>query len=414
MVVRKSMLASAALTGALFFGVSCNKAVQPSDDAITTDIKAKMFSEPTLKSASVNVASKDGIVTITGQVPDDAARTAAERIASQTAGVKQVIDSTTTASAALPAPEGPAMSEAMTPKPAPVARAPRPAKKPKSTPVPDQSASTTPSADTAQSAPVTSSDPGPAPAPATPVAAVTPPAPAPPPPPPPPQPITVTVPSSTIVTIRTIDTIDSQTSKTGQTFKGSLDTPIVVDNRVIVPKGVNATLRLVNANSAGHYSGSSELTVSLDSFVYQGRTYMVSTTDVQEKGASRGKRSAAVIGGGAVLGALIGGLAGGGKGAAIGAAAGGGGGAAVQGLTKGKQISIPSETRLDFTLHAPVDVTFTPHKRPASTNGDGSNLNAAPPPGQSSVPQQDPMQQSQPQPQQQQPEQPAQPSNPPQ
>ncbi len=408
MVVRKSMLASAALTGALFFGVSCNKAVQPNDDAITTDIKAKMFSEPSLKAASVNVVSKDGIVTITGQVPDDAARTTAERIASQTTGVKQVIDSTTTTASAAPvAPEGPAMSQAMTPAP-PAVPTPRPApvKKPKTAPAPAPAPADT----SAQASPVVSTDPGPMPAPAaaTPAAVVTPPpAPA---PPPPPQPITVTVPSSTIVTIRTIDTIDSSTSKTGQTFKGSLDAPIVVDNRVIVPKGVNATLRLVNANSAGRYAGTSELTVSLDSFVYQGRTYMVSTTDVQEKGASRGKRSAAVIGGGAVLGALIGGLAGGGKGAAIGAAAGGGGGAAVQGLTKGKQISIPSETRLDFTLHAPVDVTFTPARhKPASTNSGGSNLNAPPPPGQNSVPQQDPMQQ-----QPQDPSIPPQQTNPPQ
>src|SRR3974390_2299231 len=71
---------------------ACNH--QP-DDAITTEIQARMFSEPLLKSASVNVATKDGVVTITGQVTDEAARLAAERIASQTKGVKQVIDSTT-------------------------------------------------------------------------------------------------------------------------------------------------------------------------------------------------------------------------------------------------------------------------------------------------------------------------------
>src|SRR5271154_4641562 len=206
MVVRKSILASAALTGVLLFSESCNKTVQPNDDAITTDIKAKMFSEPTLKSALVNVVSKDGIVTITGQVPDDASRTAAERIASQTAGVKQVIDSTTTASATPPVTEAPAMSQAMTPAPKRLA----PARKPKPIPQPAPSTSA-PTTDSEQSSPVVSVDPGPmsAPAPATPVAAMTlPPAPVPqppppPPPPPPPQPITVTVPSSTILTIRT-------------------------------------------------------------------------------------------------------------------------------------------------------------------------------------------------------------------
>jgi hypothetical protein len=142
---------------------------------------------------------------------------------------------------------------------------------------------------------------------------------------------------------------------------------------VVVPKGLNVTLKLVNASSAGKFKGSSELTVSLESFTYQGKTYTLATSDVQEKGASRGKRSAAVIGGGAALGALIGGLAGGGKGAAIGAGVGAGGGTAVQAMTRGQQVKIPSETRLDFTLHAPVAVTYVPGRRapraePASTD----------------------------------------------
>jgi len=34
-------------------------------------IKAKLYSEPLLKSASIDVIAKDGIVTLTGQVPDE-------------------------------------------------------------------------------------------------------------------------------------------------------------------------------------------------------------------------------------------------------------------------------------------------------------------------------------------------------
>jgi hypothetical protein len=192
--------------------------------------------------------------------------------------------------------------------------------------------------------------------------------PKPPPPPPPPQPITVTIPTGTIVSVRTIDSIDSKTNRTGERFRASLDSPIVVGNNVVVPKGLNVNLKLVNASSAGHIQGRSELTVSLESLTYQGKTYQLASSDVEEKGGSRGKRSAAVIGGGAVLGAIIGGIAGGGKGAAIGAAAGGGGGAAVQVLTKGQQVKIPAETRLDFTLHDPVDVTYLPSKRSSRSN----------------------------------------------
>ena len=80
--------------------LACNKT---NDTTITTDIQARMFAEPQLKSASVDVSTKDGMVTLSGQVPNEAARTVARNIASQTAGVKQVIDSTSIAPPTPPA-----------------------------------------------------------------------------------------------------------------------------------------------------------------------------------------------------------------------------------------------------------------------------------------------------------------------
>jgi hypothetical protein len=344
MLRRKLLLSTLSLS--LLLAFACNN--KPSDDAVTTSIKAKLYSDPLLKSASVDVVAKDGIVTLTGQVPDDAARLAAQHIAATTPGVKTVVDQTSMA------PPPPAISAAnLAPPPPPPARPARPARTHSKPAPPAPAAAPAP-------APVqeTASNPGPLhdPAPEKPSA------PAPPPPPPPPQPITVTIPEGTIVTIRTIESIDSSVNRAGQTFRASLDAPIVVGDRVVVPKGLNVNLKLVDASSAGKFKGRSELTVSLDSFTYQGRTYQIASSDVQEKGGSRGKRSAEVIGGGAVLGAIIGGLAGGGKGAAIGAGVGAGSGTAVQALTHGQQVKIPSETRLDFTLHDPVNVTYFPKK----------------------------------------------------
>ena len=180
-----------------------------------------------------------------------------------------------------------------------------------------------------------------------------------------------------------IDGVDSKVNTTGQVFKASLDAPIVVDDRVIVPKGADVYVKLVNASSAGKIKGRSELTLDIQSIIFQGRTYNVSTSDVKQAGASRGKRSAATIGGGAVLGALIGGLAGGGKGAAIGAGVGAGAGTGVQVFTKGQQIKIPSETRLDFTLQQPFDITYIPQRRshqttPATSGDDQATPNSAP------------------------------------
>ena len=336
--MRKNRMQIFVLLLVLSLSVSCSRIGAPSDDAIATDIKAKMFSEPALKSAAVDVSSKGGEVTLTGQVPDDAARLAAYKIATQAKGVTKVNDqlSVVTAQAA-PEPVAPVY----TPAPAPAAK---PARKPKPAAKPIREAEVAPAgaqAPTSQPA-----------APAE-MAAPT----------PPPQPVTVTVPANSIVTIRTIDGIDSSTNHAGEVFKASLDAPIVVDSRVIVPAGADAYVKLVSASSAGHIAGRSELSLELASIVFQGKTYSLVSSDVKQTGASRGKRSAATIGGGAALGALIGAVAGGGKGAAIGAAVGGGAGTGVQVLTKGQQVKIPSETRLDFTLQQPLDITYFPGRK---------------------------------------------------
>ncbi len=82
--MRKNKIAVLALVLMSAMGVSCSRIGAPSDAAITTDIKAKMFSEPALKAAAVDVVSKHGEVTLTGQVPNDAARLAAYKIATET------------------------------------------------------------------------------------------------------------------------------------------------------------------------------------------------------------------------------------------------------------------------------------------------------------------------------------------
>ena len=345
------------LVPALCLALSCVACNKPSDDTITTSIKARMYSDLSLKSSTVEVATKDGVVTLTGQVTDDAARLVAEQISTKTAGVKTVVDRTSMA-------PPPAMAENVAPpRPQPAKRREKSARAPSkpAPPAPEAAPPPVPAAPASD----TETSPGPLNNSASAAVDNRPSAPLPPPPPPPQRPVIVTVPESTIVTVRTIDSIDSSVNHPGQIFRASLDAPIVVDDQVVVPKGLNVNIKLADASSAGKFKGRSELTVVLDSFTYQGKTYEVSSSDVQEKGGSRGKRSAAVIGGGAALGALIGGLAGGGKGAAIGAGVGAGSGTAVQALTHGEQVKIPSETRLDFTLRDPVTVTYFPRKSAA-------------------------------------------------
>lgn len=159
-----------------------------------------------------------------------------------------------------------------------------------------------------------------------------------------------TVRAGTVITVRMIDSVDSKTSRPGDEFAATVAEPVVVGDHVVIPQGSEATTRLIEVKSAGHLKGQSELELELTQLTVDGKAYSVSTAVHTEKASSQGKRSAKVIGGGAGLGALIGAIAGGGKGAAIGAAVGAGAGTAVEASTRGKQVKVPSEAKVDFIL----------------------------------------------------------------
>lgn len=128
-------------------------------------------------------------------------------------------------------------------------------------------------------------------------------------------------------------------------------------------------------------SGRSELKVELVSVTAGGQTYHLQTAYYDQAGASRGTRTAETVGGGAVLGALIGAIAGRGRGAAIGTVAGAGAGTAVEAGTHGQQVKIPSETKLSFTLKSPVTVTMNPGagSQPSRTGAQPAATNPPPP-----------------------------------
>jgi hypothetical protein len=161
------------------------------------------------------------------------------------------------------------------------------------------------------------------------------------------------VPAGTRILIRTIDSIDSTKQKTGDRFTASLETNLVVDNIVVAPRGTKVYGRLVSAESAGRMKGSSELTLELTDIAIKGTAYPLLTSTYEIKGKGEGGNTAKKVIGGAGLGALIGGIAGGGKGAGIGALVGGGAGTAVAASKKGQQLSIPSESLLEFRLQQP-------------------------------------------------------------
>jgi hypothetical protein len=169
---------------------------------------------------------------------------------------------------------------------------------------------------------------------------------------PPPTPSLV-VPAGTRVTIRTTETLSAEHGGgVGSGFSGVLNSPITVRGVVAFPRGTAVRGEIVSANGRGHFTGDGVLGLEL-------RTvggYRVETSEYVRRIHGRGKRTAGFIGGGAGIGALIGGLAGGGKGALIGGMAGAGGGTVAGAYTGHRDVVLPSESAISFTLRNSISL----------------------------------------------------------
>jgi hypothetical protein len=171
------------------------------------------------------------------------------------------------------------------------------------------------------------------------------------------------VPSGTQVSVRTNEAIDASQATTGQTYSAEVAEDVHGPNgELLIPRKSEAQL-VIRQVSTGGTVGTPELALDLQSLTVNGRQYTVSTADLSrstgKQGIGKNKRTAEMVGGGALLGTLVGAIAGGGKGAAIGAVAGAATGGTAQVLTRGKQAKVPAETVLRFQLDQPLLLNST-------------------------------------------------------
>jgi hypothetical protein len=187
-------------------------------------------------------------------------------------------------------------------------------------------------------------------------------APPPPPPPPttapaPPPAMQTSLPAGLTISVRLIDGIDVDKTAAGETFRASLDDPIILNGQVVVPRGAPAMLEAAKVEQSGKMSGSDKITLKLNTITIKNREYQVVASYAEQKGSGEGKKTTKKIVGGAGLGALIGGIAGGGKGAGIGALSGAALGTAISASGE-EHLKVPSETRLQFELRSAVNVVY--------------------------------------------------------
>lgn len=348
--MRTPRLLLACVATLAMLAAGCNKqssaAPAQTDQQLTSSVQNKLQSEGALTGQNIQVAVSSGVVTLSGTAADPASRALAGNDAGAIPGVKTVVNNlevqpATTASstpAAMPAP-----SPAPSAPPARESHRRHRDAEPQPEPVADTTVASAPQA----------AEPTPAPASVS--------APTPLPPAPPPQPVqkTVTLAVGTVIPVRITESLDSESAQADQTFHGTLAADLVRGSIIAIPQGTPVLGRVVDARSAAHFKGSALISLELTRIDMAGNRMAVVTDTFAKEGAGRGKNTAEKAGGGAILGSVIGALAGGGKGAAIGAVAGAGAGTGINAATRGKQVQIPSETLINFTLQDPLSFTVT-------------------------------------------------------
>jgi hypothetical protein len=279
------------------------------------NVQKQIAADSALQGQPISVAASGGRVTLSGTVSGPSARELASRDASQVAGVQTVVNNLTTASAAGEGSDQSAQGSPGTPPPPPPPSANEQSSQGGSAPPPAQAAP-------AQAA----------------------------------APQAIVVPAGTRIRVRLGQTLSTKESQTGDSFSGVVVDPVRVNGQTVIRAGSRARGVVTEAKGLGRFKGQAVLAIRLDDVRTGGKTYRVRTSHVERVEQGKGKRSAVMTGGGAGLGALIGGLAGGGKGALIGGLVGGGGGAAGSAFTGNKDVVIPAESILTFDLERSLTV----------------------------------------------------------
>lgn len=372
-----------ALWAGLFCGMlamaGCSQT--PSDALIAADAHNRIGGDQRVQSKQVQISASHGVLTLAGTVSSEAERIAAGEDASHVEGFKVLVNNLEVAAAAQPA--EPSQPVAVThsveipqSQPAVASRKPSPAvTKPEPSTLPivtDGPAVAQPVASVINPAaslptrpvdspslpatPVRSTEPAPA------AVAIA------------PKPLRVAVPYGTTLSVRLLESVSSDLDQPGDKFTASLASPVMIDDKVVIPAEAGIEGKVVEAESGGRFGGKPSLAIELTNLVYNGKSYSLRTSQFSKEGTSRTTRTAETIGGGAGIGAILGGLVGGGRGAAIGAAIGAGVGTGIQAKSKGSEVELPAETVLSFRLKGPIEVEAASTLQRAPGTESGSSV----------------------------------------
>jgi hypothetical protein len=165
-----------------------------------------------------------------------------------------------------------------------------------------------------------------------------------------PQPKPLVLPEGTELTLVLENALSSTASRPGDDVTARVERAEGPDGAVVLPGGASVEGTVTEARPSGKVKGRARLALRFDRIIVRGRAHPLTGVGLAVEADPQHKRDAAVIGGSAVLGGIIGaatGAKGGfGKGVLIGGAAGTG---AVL-LTKGKEVEFPAGFRFAVQL----------------------------------------------------------------
>jgi hypothetical protein len=166
------------------------------------------------------------------------------------------------------------------------------------------------------------------------------------------------VPADSVIGLQIETATSSERAKVEDRIEARVTRDVKVGDKVVVPAGARAIGVVTLVERGGKFKERARLGIRFNSLVLADGTEMrISTETIYRDGAPPGNQSAAKIGGGAAVGAILGAIIGGSKGAAIGGAAGAGAGTTAVMTGDRNAATLPAGTPMTVRLNAPLTVT---------------------------------------------------------
>lgn len=165
----------------------------------------------------------------------------------------------------------------------------------------------------------------------------------------------ITLQPGTTISVRIADAVDSNHNHTGDLLTGIVDPSVLIDDHVVIPRGTEAHLRMMEDKKGGHFHGKAEVRLELVGLVLNKEKLDV---DTDEQAKKQGALSAKLKGTGKAS-------AGAGASAATSPTPEGGVVGPIIAVFRGPKIVMPSGTRVAFKLTDPF--TFDGPAGPPAT-----------------------------------------------